>query len=234
MQISRPSSAVTPSATSFSRPSSSSIPTFSRPSSAESFSRQTLTTPIPEVLVVAENLNSLKYQENLSNYQGILNPGHQQNVDEYQGTNKSFQGTEGKYQVGNVCNESYLQKKKPEYKQQLKRKIREKLPDEWDLESTSSLESNLFTLNDNLRTISHLITKDDSTEKLFQLEPKPHSKSVTCIFATCYFLLGATIVIVIVMTVLYDFGMLMLLCLIVTIFIIIVIVTNICVIVYQQ
>ena len=159
MQISRPSSAVTPSATSFSRPSSSSIPTFSRPSSAESFSRQTLTTPIPEVLVVAENLNSLKYQENLSNYQGILNPGHQQNVDEYQGTNKSFQGTEGKYQVGNVCNESYLQKKKPEYKQQLKRKIREKLPDEWDLESTSSLESNLFTLNDNLRTISHLITK---------------------------------------------------------------------------
>ena len=157
MQISRPSSAVTPSATSFSRPSSSSIPTFSRPSSAESFSRQTLTTPIPEVLVVAENLNSLKYQENFSNYQGILNPGHQQNVD--QGSNKSFQGTEGKYQVGNVCRESYLQKNKPEYKQQLKKKIREKLPDEWDLESTSSLESNLFTLNDNLRTISHLISK---------------------------------------------------------------------------
>ena len=38
-------------------------------------------------------------------------------------------------------------------------KFRESLPEEWDLESTSSLESNLYTLNENLRTISHLITK---------------------------------------------------------------------------
>ena len=84
---------------------------------------------------------------------------------------------------------------------------------DWDLESTSSLESNLFTLNNNLKTISHLITKvsffgnvelefyanfslyaqlfqDDSTEKLFQLEPNAPSTLVTCIFASCYFSLG--------------------------------------------
>ena len=74
MQAARPpSSSVTPSAPSFSslsrpstssgptslsRPSTSSGPSFSRPSSAESFSRaNTLTTPIPEVIVVAENLH---------------------------------------------------------------------------------------------------------------------------------------------------------------------------------
>ena len=52
--------------------------------------------------------------------------------------------------------------------------------------------------------------------------------------ANLYLTSGATIVIVIVMTVMYDFGMLLLLCLMVTIFIILIILTNICVIIYQH
>ena len=72
MQVARTPTSATPSApssSSFSRqstssgppslstPSTSSGPSFSRPSSAESFSRTaTLTTPVPEVIVVAERL----------------------------------------------------------------------------------------------------------------------------------------------------------------------------------
>ena len=66
--FSRPSTSSGP--TSLSRPSTSSGPSFSRPSSAESFSRaNTLTTPIPEVIVVAENLHEGRHGDK---YRAIL------------------------------------------------------------------------------------------------------------------------------------------------------------------
>ena len=102
-------------------------------------------------------------------YKGRYNSSYQDH-DEEEYLEQELAGR--KYRVVDECNnnnsnnsnsklEKQHQSQQPaaEYKHKLKRKLREHLPDDWDLESTSSLESNLFTLNENIRTISHLITK---------------------------------------------------------------------------
>ena len=67
---------------------------------------------------------------------------------------------------------------------------REYLPDDWDLQSTASLNSELRRLDDNIKTISEIISNEK--EVLYDIEPRPPSRLVTCIFSTCYFTLGKT------------------------------------------
>ena len=113
--------------------------------------------------MVAEKLDC--HLDSLDDCQGRYNESYQTSDE---GVGQDRRGLEGyKYRVVDECNNNSsrcsnskaktVQAK--EYKHKLKRKLREHLPDEWDLESTSSLESNLYTLNENIRTISHLITK---------------------------------------------------------------------------
>ena len=65
---------------------------------------------------------------------------------------------------------------------------REHLPEDWDLESTASLNSELRRLDDNIKTISEIISHEK--EILYNIEPRAPSRMVTCIFSTCYFALG--------------------------------------------
>ena len=67
-------------------------------------------------------------------------------------------------------------------------RYREHLPEDWDLESTASLNSELRRLDDNIKTISGIISSEK--ELLCDLEPRPPSRLLTCIFSTCYFTLG--------------------------------------------
>ena len=112
--------------------------------------------------MVAEKLDC--QLDSLDGCQGRFNQSY---LASDEGADQERRGREGyKYRVVDECNNNSrgsnskaktVQAK--EYKHKLKRKLREHLPDEWDLGSTSSLESNLYTLNENIRTISHLITK---------------------------------------------------------------------------
>ena len=114
--------------------------------------------------MVAEKLDC--HLDSLDRCQGCYNESYQASDE---AADEDRRGLEGyKYRVVDECNINHKKTNSnskaktvqaKEYKHKLKRKLREHLPDEWDLESTSSLESNLYTLNENIRTISHLITK---------------------------------------------------------------------------
>ena len=66
---------------------------------------------------------------------------------------------------------------------------REYLPDDWDLESTASLDSDLRRLDHNIKTISEMISNEKDLQ-LYQIEPKAPGRIITCFFSTCYFTLG--------------------------------------------
>jgi len=63
---------------------------------------------------------------------------------------------------------------------------REYLPDDWDLESTASLDSDLRRLDHNIKTISQMISNEKDLQ-LYQIEPKAPGKIITCFFSTCFF-----------------------------------------------
>ena len=67
----------------------------------------------------------------------------------------------------------------------------------------------------------------------FEVEPRPPSRTVSLIFTFIYSVLGIAMVVMIVLTVLYNFSLLLLLSMMAVIFIALIIVTNFCVIVYQ-
>ena len=76
--------------------------------------------------------------------------------------------------------------------------------------------------------------KSDIPASKFQFpELQPPSHSVSSMFIVMYCLLGATIMMLIVLTILSDISMLLLLSVTIIIFVLIVIVTNICVMIYQ-
>ena len=63
------------------------------------------------------------------------------------------------------------------------------MPDDWDLESTASLNSDLQRLDQNIKTISEMISNGKDLQ-LYQIEPKAPGRIITCFFSTCYFTLG--------------------------------------------
>ena len=109
----------------------------------------------------------------------------------------------------------------------LKKEVCDNIPD--DCQSSSSLNSDLKRLEDNILSIAEQV---DNQSK-FSVEPHPPSPAVACIFAAIYSVLGLIIVITIILTILYNFSMIVLISIVIIIFIAIVIVTNFCVIVYQ-
>ena len=64
-------------------------------------------------------------------------------------------------------------------------------------------------------------------------EPQTPGRSVSSMFIVMYSLLGLTILTMIIMTVVFNFGMLLLLVMIIIVFIVIVILTNCCAMMYQ-
>ena len=149
-----------------------------------SLPRRCLSTPLPEVLMVAENLSQ-----------------QTEMLPEVKPSNTPIS--------------------------RLKKEIVDNIPDDWH--STSSYNSDLQKLESNIRTIAEQIDNDSK----FSVEPHPPSPAVSCAFAVIYSLLGFTIVMLIILTIIFNFSMILLLSMIVIIFIIILIVTNFCVIVYQ-
>ena len=69
--------------------------------------------------------------------------------------------------------------------------------------------------------------------KLEMFEPEAPSRTVSSIFIAMFCLLGLTILTMIVLTVVFNYGLLLMLVMIVIIFILIVILTNFCAMLYQ-
>ena len=156
------------------------------PSSTEcevSLPRSSLTTPLPEVLMVTENLPEMLQQEDMQLPKTPIS--------------------------------------------RMKKELVDNIPEDWH--STSSFNSTLQKLDENIRTIAELVDNDSK----FSVEPHPPTPAVSFVFAVIYSFLGFTIVLMIILTIIFNFSMLLLLSMMVIIFIILVIVTNFCVIVYQ-
>ena len=86
--------------------------------------------------------------------------------------------------------------------------------------------------NECIQTIAQEM-ENVSEYKFEVFEPQAPGRAVSSTFIVMYSLLGLTILTMIILTVVFNFGMLLLLVMIVIIFIIIVILTNFCVMMYQ-
>jgi len=100
-----------------------------------------------------------------------------------------------------------------------------------DAISFSSFGSDKKSSNESIHTIAQDL-ENVSKYKFEVFEPQTPGRTVSSIFIVMYFLLGLTILTLIILTIVFDYGMLLLLVMIVIIFCSIVILTNCCAMFY--